>query len=368
MSGCSAGSVLDTSSEVSDPVPFARWSLRFQVVLFLGLILAPAAALHATMLGREPVGCPVCMMRFEAVVAVSVDTNGGVDRDLFARSAGPQPVFYHVTTCPRCYYSGCVADFAPGIELPTGFKEKVLKKPKLDPGMTITPQTDPREIPAAVRYRLAVQCYVWRGVKSEAMAWLYLRASWVARDEGSVMPRIDRLQRVMGFVERYLPPDVAGGNQADRQFVLATSVASMLGEGRFTRYQTPYVRFVLAVLYRQRGENDLFEALFPPDKTEAGLPDLLKSRITEIHASIAEERRWQRLALETFLKAVDAREIAPANLAASYYLIAELHRRLGQINRAILYYDRALADPQINAHLARWAQEQKAYAKGSLPR
>ena len=313
-------------------------------------------------MGRQDVTCPVCQEKFRAVVATSVDTSGGVDRDLFARSAGPQAVFYHVATCPRCYYSGSIGDFDPNVELSPGCREKILRSPKLDPGMTITPQTDPREIPASVRYQLAIQCYHWRGMRSEALAWLYLRASWVARDEGSVMPRTDRLQRVMGFIERWLPPETPQGNQADRELQLATQVAAQLAEGRFSRYQAPYVRFVLAMLYRQHGENDLFEALFPPPGPYADLPDLLRSKVAEVHASIERERRWQRLALEAFLKALDAGEVSAPNRPVAHYLVGELYRRLGQFNRAVRHYDRALGDPAIDAHLTEWARQQRSYA------
>ncbi len=332
------------------------WILCAASVLFV-------AQARATVLGRQDVTCPVCSLKFQAVVPASIDTTAGVDRDFFARSAGPQAVFYLVSTCPRCYYSGTVDDFAEKTELPPGFRDKVLKAPKLNPGMTITPQTDQREIPAAIRYDLAVQCYRWRGMRSEAMAWLYLRASWVARDEGSVMPRTDRLQRVMGFIERWLPPDAPGVNQADRELELITHVAANLAEGRFSRYQAPYVRFVLAILCRQHGENDVFDALFPESRSCTDLPEILQRKVVEVRASIATERARQRLALESFLKALDVKEIAPANRPAALYLVGELYRRLGQANRAVLYYDRALAEPGLDPHLADWARQQRAIAQ-----
>jgi hypothetical protein len=336
---------------------------RVWLLFIVGGLLQEARPSHATILGRQDTACPVYAQKFRAVVAVSVDTSAGVDRDLFARSAGPQAVFYEIATCPRCCYSGYLSDFEPGVRLPPDFRDKLLKSPKLNPGMSITPQTDQREIPARLRYELAVQCYRWRGMRSEAMAWLYLRASWIARDEGSVMPRTDRLQRVMGFIERWLPRDTSQGNQADRELQMMAHVAAELAEGRFSRLQAPYVRFVLAVLCRQHGENDLFEALLPPGAPVPGLPDSLQAKVAEVHASIARERQWQRLALEAFLKALDAGEILPANRPAAQYLVGELYRRLGQPSRAILHYDRALGDPLLDAHLADWARQQRAVAE-----
>lgn len=324
-----------------------------------GLIGIGSDTLLATILGREKVTCPVCAQGFSAVVPTRTDTSAGVDRDLFARSAGPQPVFYRIATCPKCYYSGYIEDFEPGIRLPAGFREKVLESPKLDPGMTITPNTDQRAIPAEVRYRLAMQCHRWRQMSAESMAWLYLRASWVARDMGSVMPRTDRLQRVMGFIERYLPRYNKEQNQADRELQLVTHLSAAVAEGRFSLYQRPYVTFVLAMLWRRHGENQLFEALFPTGQDDAHLPDLLRTKLEAVRESIAEERRWQRLALEQFLKALDAEAISAENQPAANYLVGELYRRLGQPSRALRYYDRALADPRLDSHLADWAKQQR---------
>jgi len=330
------------------------------LLLGFGPGLGSPSVLHATVLARQETTCPVCSQKFRAVVLASTDTSAGVDRDLFARSAGPQPVFYRITTCPRCCYSGYLNDFDAKIRLPAGFRDKVLRRPKLDPGMVITPKTDQRMIPAEIHYQLAYQCYRWRGMTAESMAWMALRASWVARDMGSVLPRTDRLQRVMGFIEQWLPDDSAQTNQADRELHLTTHLAAQLAEGRFSQYQAPHVKFVLAMMWRRHGENHLFEALFPSSRPDADLPEQLQAKLVAVHASIAEERKWQRLALDQFLQALDGDEIAPQNRPAADYLVAELYRRLGQRNRALRYYDRALSDPRLDSHLADWARQQRA--------
>ncbi len=346
-------------------VPVYDWRVWVGLMICVGLGGILPQRLEATVLGRQDVTCPVCAQKFRAVVLVSVDTSAGVDRDLFARSAGPQPVFHRIVTCPRCYYSGYVEDFRADIKLPKGFGDRLLKSPKLDPGMTITPKTDQRMIPADVRYRLAVRCYRWRRMSAESMAWLYLRASWVARDNGSVYPRTDRLQRVMGFVERWLPADTEQQNQADRELHLVTRLAAQVAEGRFSRYQTPYVKFILAMMCRRHGENHLFESLFPPGRPNPDLPELLRKKLDKVHASIAEERDYQRLALEQFQKALDGSEVSPSNRASANYLVGELYRRLGQPNRALRYYDQALADPKLDRHLANWARQQRAQVRSA---
>jgi uncharacterized protein (DUF2225 family) len=327
-------------------------------------LLALAICDHAfgTILGREDITCPVCGQTFSAVVPVSTDTSAGVDRDLFARSAGPQPVFYLISTCPRCYYSGYLEDFRADLKLPKVFRDKVVSSPKLDPGMTITPKTDQRKIPAPTRYRLAYQCYEWRGMTAESMAWLCLRASWVERDLGSVMPRTDRLQRVMGFVERYLPSDSPKMNQADREMRLSTHLLAQIAEGRFTVYQQPFVRFVLAMMWRRHGENDLFAAVTATSESQRPLPIELQSKLAEVRESISREQQWQRLSLESFLKALDGGEISETNRPAAQYLVAELYRRLGQKNRSVLYFDRILANANADTQLRAWALQQRDVA------
>jgi tetratricopeptide (TPR) repeat protein len=200
------------------------------------------------------------------------------------------------------------------------------------------------------------------------MAWLCLRASWVQRDMGSVIPKTDRLQRVMGFIERWLPPDTTEKNQADRELALVTQLAAEVAEGRFSKYQSPYVKFVLGMMWRRHGENLLFESLLPDPDGDRGLPEALRSHLARVRDSIAKERHWQRLALEHFRKAIDSNAVAGGNRAAASYLIGELNRRLGQRNRALRYYDRALADRGIDTHLAEWARGQRDMVAGPARR
>ncbi len=330
------------------------------IAITVCLITMAAYQAHATILARKDTTCPVCTHTFEAVVLATVDSSAGVDRDLFARSAGPQPVFYRINTCPKCYYSGYLDDdFRADIKFPKGFRRRVLKSPKLHARLEITPDTDQRMIPASLKYELAETCYRWRNMSAESMAWLCLRASWVARDAGSIMPRTDRLQRVMGFVERWLPPDRPGTNQSDRELALTTHIAAELAEGRFSQYQRPYVRYVLAMLLRRHGENAPFELLGPSGDQATALPDLLRSQLARTRESVQAERAWQRKALEHFVQAIDNKEVAPQNRPAALYLVAELYRRLGRANRARRYYDEAISDPRIDDHLGRWARQQR---------
>lgn len=338
--------------------PKQRQPFRSVPAVMLCLLAIAGSQALATILARKDTTCPVCRHTFKGVVLATIDSSAGVDRDLFARSAGPQPVFNRINTCPKCCYSGYLDDdFRRGIKFPKGFAARVRKLPKRYDGVEITPDIDQRMIPASVKYELAETCYRWRNMSAESMAWLCLRASWVARDVGSIMPKTPRLQRVMGFVERWLPPDRAELNQADRELRLTTHLAAELAEGRFSRYQKPFVQYVLAILLRRHGENVPFELLTP---SEDMMPKLLLEQLARALETVQTERQWQRKALEHFVQAIDNKEVSPQNRGAALYLVGELHRRLGRPNRAGRYYDQALADPHIDNHLAQWAREQRA--------
>ncbi len=314
-----------------------------------------------SMLGRYELTCPCCGQVFTAVSCTQSNTRGGIDRDLFARAAGPQPEYYRVATCPRCGYSGYDADFNPGVTLPPDVREKILKEPRLSLPEEFTPQSDPRELDARDRYDLAIQCYRWRGKSDEALAWLNLRASWIARDSGSVLPPDPRLRRVMEFAERWRPTMQATDNQADVEMRMATHIAEALAAGRFNRYQRPYVELALTLILRQHGENR--HALPRLERLAKDTPfeESLRAGITRMKESVERERQYQREAAQYFERALLARQISPANRGAACYVLGEILRRLGRDREAIDWYEQALRDPQIKPDLRAWAEEQRIW-------
>ena len=56
-------------------------------------------------------------------------------------------------------------------------------------------------------------------------------------------------------------------------------------------------------------------------------------------------------------------QIAPVNQAPARYLLGELYRRLGRVDEAILWYEKALASPDLPANLQTWARQQKTLCR-----
>ena len=115
---------------------------------------------ESSRVGRVQVTCPCCAFEFEALAVARTNTLAGVDRDLFARALGPQPVFYLVSACPRCYYGGYLEDFQPGVSLPPDVVSELTGADSpLRPSVPLDAGTPQRDIPALVRYELAYECY-----------------------------------------------------------------------------------------------------------------------------------------------------------------------------------------------------------------
>jgi len=333
---------------------------------FIALLLTFAALpaeVPCSKLTRAKLLCPTCRQLFETVLCVNANTAGGVDRDLFARALGPQPEYYRISTCPRCGYSGYTNDFDESVVIPPDVRDKILKTPALPLPEGFTPTSDPRDLDAADRYALAVTCYQWRQQSDEALAWLHLRASWIARDEGAVLPRDPRLARVMKHIERWRPTRRARENQADAEMQTATRMAEAIAIGRFNRYQRPYVELALAMILRRHGENRQVGLRLDELTGYEGFSQVLCDGIERMRTSIARERQHQRLAADYFERALLSEQVAPRNQAPARYLLGELYRRLGRDDAAIIWYDKALASPDLPPNLKTWARSQRAWCR-----
>jgi hypothetical protein len=315
-----------------------------------------------SMIGRYDVTCPVCKQVFTALACPVSNLRGGVDRDLFARALGPQPEFYRVTTCPRCGYSGYHGDFDPDVVLPPGFKERVLQSPKLHLPEGFGPESDPRDLDASDRYALAVTCYQWRGKSDEALGWLYLRASWIARQEGSGLPEDARLARMFEYLERWRPVLGKGDNQADGELRTAARLAEAIAAGEFNRYQRPYAELALAVVLRRHGENRPAGVLLERLADYERFSELLRAGVKRMLDSTPREREAQARAADCFERALMAEQIAPPNRGPACYLLGELYRRLGRERESIRWYDQAVAEPNLPPSLREWAVQQRAVA------
>lgn len=325
----------------------------------LALVTLGEPSLPPAGIAQVGVTCPVCRHSFEAFAIEETNQAAGIDRDLFARAIGPQPEFYRVSTCPGCLYSGYLSDFADDAVVPPFVVEQVQQAGRLTRPPGFTPDSGPRDIDASTRYVLAIQCYEWRQAGDEALAWLHLRASWVVRDMAAVVPRDDRLDRVIHFAQRWRPTSTPNRNPAEDELTMVTAAAVAAAEGRFTRFQEPFVRFFIAMLLRRHGENRHAVTRLDALTQNPLLLEPLRAAATRMAESIEAEQRHQRQALAHFERALLAEEVSPANRAAATYLAAELCRRLGREREAVRWFDGALADESLPAELRRWANEQR---------
>ena len=382
---------------VGDPV--RRLGFRLAVVLLLpwwaGVLCSgreagarapepsPDSPVRRSRVGQVSVTCPCCGHQFEALVVSRTNTLGGVDRDLFARALGPQPVFYRISTCTKCYYSGYLEDFQEGVQLPpdfvaaltgTGpslpgegrdFSEAPDRPGGLSPSVEPAPDSPQWDIPALVRYELAVECYRRLQRSHEASAWLCLRACWVVREENSILPPSERVQRMLEYVRRWLPPDSGQANQADRELVVSTMLAAAIGEGHFNAYQQPYAELVLAWLLRRHGENAPAVRLLNRLLNEQDFPVGLAAAAGRMRDSIEVERRWQHEAARYLHRAWRTGAIARENEPAALYLLGELYRRLGDHSRAVEFFDHALKCGDLPPDLRAWAEEQRTAAQAA---
>ena len=320
-----------------------------------------AADLDLSLLGRREIACPVCDQTFTTLTCTQTNTRGGIDRDLFARALGPQPEFFHISTCPACGYSGYLSDFAPGVRIQPDVIEKIRRQPKLPLPAGFGPESDPRELDATDRYELAITCYRWLQKSDEALAWLYLRLSWVHRDRGSILPPDPRLEKVFVYIKRWRPPLAKDGNQMDVEMGLAARVAEAVAAGEFNRYQKPYVELALALLLRSHGETQQAVPLLERLYDHEGFSASLREGIGRMQESMTEEQRCQRQAVAFFERALLSDQIASDNRTAAKYITAELHRRLGRHSTAIRWYDEVLEDRRLDPHLRTWARQQREW-------
>jgi uncharacterized protein (DUF2225 family) len=96
---------------------------------------------------------------------------------------------------------------------------------------------------------------------------------------------------------------------------------------------------------------------------EVGNVYLIASYLLRDDAARQEKRRELQLAAgKYFIKAIEAKELGGAERAAVSYLVAELHRRAGEFDQAVTWYDAALGDKEKPEWLKEVAAKQRALA------
>jgi uncharacterized protein (DUF2225 family) len=138
--------------------------------------------------------CPVCQHGFEYGVLLSTNAAGGVETDFRARAVGMDPVPFTVLTCPRCSYCADTGTFEQPVKPAIAYQLKGL----VDQLLTERPVRDSR------RFHLAAELLDLAGGEGLDVGWMYLRASWMARDEKDTDAEALYQRRAVETFQKYL--------------------------------------------------------------------------------------------------------------------------------------------------------------------
>lgn len=135
--------------------------------------------------------CPVCANTFGYEVLLSTNAAGGVESDFRARAVGADPVPFTVLTCPRCSYSANTATFEIPVPPAVAYHVKELADRLLDGRHSR-------------RFLLAAELLEKSGEEPQHAAWMFLRSSWLARDEADAAGEERAQRHAIAAFQRYL--------------------------------------------------------------------------------------------------------------------------------------------------------------------
>ena len=337
-----------------------RPSLR--LLLALVVLLGTAAPATATSVRPLDLVCPVCGTATKGVTVMSTNSFGGVDRDFCRHAIGSQPLLLVATTCPKCHYSAFADGFAA--KPPAAVIEAVKKG-----ALVVAPHASPKargdeegvapssNLPAWVRHDLILQVLRLGKASTFKLAWQALVTSWAVRLEARM--------------------DVGGAAEDEKTFEALVARSGIKGDDRsgdsvklgawlIRNLPTlPEKEAVVAApvairLLRERGENGLLLASL--GALQKGFaPDRWASIEKTLRESAQLEQKYQREAVALFEKYLASPECAKDDDRFHVtYLAGELHRRLGERDKALELYVKAEKMTQGSAEIRKWLAEQKA--------
>jgi uncharacterized protein (DUF2225 family) len=306
-------------------------------------VLLLAALAMADTHKKVDVVCPLDGTRFTATEVVSTDASlgwGGVDTDTCRHAFRTLPMEHYVWTCPACSFSGTKDDFNPKRSLSDDTKRKL--KGALKPAVPIAAKAKQEDIPGWVKYDLLAQVEAAKGSPPLVVAWRHLNAAWAARQSGAV--RLDdyddwvEASTSAGFEK--VPLDLGKKNRSEEDLVACKKLESDLGKYK----GTPLLlrRYLLAMVYRRRGENvDALRWLDELDKSK-GENSIVDDAAKQLRESIAIERAQQAKAAALYAKAVEDASMDSDTKFKCLYQLGEISRRSGDKAAAEGWYQKAL--------------------------
>ncbi len=315
----------------------------------LALILAAAT----DDLKKVDVVCPIDGTKFTASEVVKTDAAwawGGEDADFCRHAFRTLPMEHYVWTCPTCWYSGSKEHFDPKSPPTDELKTKV--KGALKPAEPIAAGAKQEQIPGWVKYDLLAQVETLRGAPTLKIARRHVNAAWAARQAGAV--RLDDYDdwvdaaKAAGLSKNLI--ELGKKNRSEDDLAACRRLEKDVLGGKFTGTPLLLNRYLLAVIFRRRGENvDALRWLDEVDKSRRE-NSVIDDAAKKVRASIAAERSQQKKAAALLAKAVEDPGLDAVAKAESLFMLGEIARRNGENADAAAWYAKTLAattDPDL---------------------
>ena len=300
--------------------------------------------------------CPVDGFKFQAVEMLVSNNWGGRDLDGCNHAFKTTPLEYLVWCCPSCKFAGRKKDF----ETKLGDDVKKSLREGLKPLAEIKKGAKQGEIPGHVKYDLMAQASEIRGGPPAERALAYMYASWSCRQQGAVsFDDFDEWETLRNTYGLQIQPMNLKRNRTEFELEVVKKVEKDIDQKKVFGANKILARYLAAYLYRKHGENAEAERWLGELAGMKGENSIVDGAAERMKASIAQERDFQKKAIEAYQAAV-AKEPPGSRVAAEFnYLLGELHRRTGDPKGASPFYQKAI-DLTDSEAVRKLATDQKA--------
>lgn len=330
------------------------------VALLALVVSAPARGTTARPLNLH---CPVCGAATTGTAIMSTNNFGGIDHDFCRHAMGSQPLLLVATTCPKCHYSAYADDFEKKVppELAKAVKGGALVMPAYSPVKATAADEgveSPRNsLPAWVRHDLVLQVLRLKKAPAFDQAWQMLVVAWAVRLEARIDTGVETENEKV-FEALVKRSGVKGDDRSGDSIKLGRWLISQLP--KLTADEARVAAPAAIRLLRERGENGML--LSSLETLKIGFPAERWPGVEKaLRESAALEQKYQRMAVEAFSKYLASPECTKEEDRFHVsYLVGELHRRLGEREQALEFYQKAEKFPKGSKELKEWITEQKA--------
>ncbi|MHC4606248.1 MAG: DUF2225 domain-containing protein [Planctomycetota bacterium] len=289
------------------------------------------------------VTCPVDGTEFEVTEVVRLIYWGGVDRDRCRHTFKTLPMEHYIWVCPGCHFAGSKRDYGPHVKISDEHKKVILEG--LKPPVELKKDMTQKDLPGWAKYDLLAQVQEIRGAKPLTLANTYLKASWAARQRGAVkLPPFPEWDELLGKYGIDKTPLEIGPkqNRAEHELKMAGKLVADMKKGRWQKGPKGVLApYLAAYLYRRRGENDVAQAWITEVEKRRGQNSFVDEAVVKMKESIVTERKYQKLCAALIEKQAAA-GLTKGQIPEVFYMLGELHRRLGDRDRARDAYDTCL--------------------------